>query len=67
MQINLCYVVWFVGNLYRGRIFYLVSGSKYGPGDFFLSIRQVHVPGVVDSASKNEYQGIPWGKKAAGT
>ena len=30
-------------------------------GDFFRSIRQVHVPGV-DSASKNEYQDIPGGK-----
>ena len=30
-------------------------------GDFFRSIRQVHVPGV-DSASKNDYQDIPGGK-----
>ena len=30
-------------------------------GNFFWSIRQVHVPGV-DSASKNEYQDIPGGK-----
>ena len=30
-------------------------------GDFFRSIRQVHVPGV-DSISKNEYQDIPGGK-----
>ena len=30
-------------------------------GDFFRSIRQVHMPGV-DSASKNEYQDIPGGK-----
>ena len=30
-------------------------------GDFFRSIRQVHVPGV-DSASKNEYQDISGGK-----
>ena len=30
-------------------------------GDFFRSIRKVHVPGV-DSASENEYQDIPGGK-----
>ena len=40
-----------------------VPGSIPGrvTGDFFRSIRQVHVP-VVESASKNEYQDIPGDK-----
>ena len=40
-----------------------VPGSIPGrvTGDFFLSIRQVHLPGV-DSASKNKYQDISGGK-----
>ena len=44
-----------------------VPGSIPGrvTGDFFRSIRQVHVPGV-DSASKNVYQDIPGGKGGRG-
>ena len=40
-----------------------VPGSIPGrvTGDFFRSIRLVHVPGV-ESTSKNEYQDIPGGK-----
>jgi hypothetical protein len=53
------------GSVVVKALLYYTEGPRIDPGrvtgDFFRGIRKVHVPGV-ESAFRNEYQDIPWGK-----